>query len=167
MCYTYCFSDNTLDTRTRLSVTLYVHCLSCFKFKNKGCRQKLNTGFMPNTIFPFVHLMVFQQNSVIVTEYVSSLLTSSDFAPVNGALQRIGFDAKRWRRFTFLLSLFPPQNIVIPSTVRQGLFVKPAFLMKQAKFCDIIRGHYSLTWSSVYFESWPHFRIYLCVHIQL
>jgi hypothetical protein len=31
MCNTYCFSTATMITRTRLSVTLYVHCLSCFE----------------------------------------------------------------------------------------------------------------------------------------
>jgi hypothetical protein len=49
---------------------------------------------MANTIFLFVHLMAFQQNSMIVTEYCFSLVTSSDFAPVNLALQRIGFAVK-------------------------------------------------------------------------
>jgi hypothetical protein len=30
LCNTYCFSTATVFARTRLSVTLYVHCLSCF-----------------------------------------------------------------------------------------------------------------------------------------
>jgi len=33
--------------------------------------------------------MAFQQNSVIVTEYSSSVITCSDFAPVNTALQQM------------------------------------------------------------------------------
>jgi len=31
ICNTYCFSTATIVARTRLDVTLYVHCLSCFK----------------------------------------------------------------------------------------------------------------------------------------
>jgi len=30
ICYTDCFSSATMVARTRLNVTLYVHCLSCF-----------------------------------------------------------------------------------------------------------------------------------------
>jgi hypothetical protein len=33
ICNTYCFSTATVDRRTRLSVTLYVHCLSCWLFR--------------------------------------------------------------------------------------------------------------------------------------
>ena len=39
ICVTYCFSTTTMVTRTRLDVTLYVHCLSCFIFKNFGRHQ--------------------------------------------------------------------------------------------------------------------------------
>jgi len=31
LCNTYCFSAATVVARTRLTVTLYVHCLYCFK----------------------------------------------------------------------------------------------------------------------------------------
>jgi Pyruvate/2-oxoacid:ferredoxin oxidoreductase delta subunit len=31
ICNSYCFSTATMVSRTRLNVTSYVHCLSCFK----------------------------------------------------------------------------------------------------------------------------------------
>ena len=31
---TYCFTTATMVVRTRLSVTLYVNCLSCFRYTN-------------------------------------------------------------------------------------------------------------------------------------
>jgi len=34
---TYCFSPATTVTRTRLSVTLYVHCLPCFSISIQIC----------------------------------------------------------------------------------------------------------------------------------
>ena len=33
ICTTYCFSTTTMVSRTRLSVTLHVHCLSCLPLK--------------------------------------------------------------------------------------------------------------------------------------
>jgi hypothetical protein len=36
MCNTYCFSTETVITRTRLKVTLYVHWLSCFR-NSRNC----------------------------------------------------------------------------------------------------------------------------------
>jgi len=30
ICTSYCFSTSTVVTRTRLNITLYLHCLSCY-----------------------------------------------------------------------------------------------------------------------------------------
>jgi hypothetical protein len=129
---------------------------------------------MPNTIFPLVQLTAFENVSakLIMAEYCSfSVIKSSDLVPVYVALQRIGFDAKHLRFLPFLLSLFPPQTVVIPASALQGLLVKSAILesrpsltvgptfTEQANFCDIMLGHYTLTWPTVYFESWSHFHI--------
>ena len=34
MCNTYCFSTATMAARRRLNVTLYIHCLSCYKMNS-------------------------------------------------------------------------------------------------------------------------------------
>jgi hypothetical protein len=42
VCNAYCFSTATMVTRTGLSVTLYIHCLSCLYFGKKTRRQNLS-----------------------------------------------------------------------------------------------------------------------------
>ena len=46
ICNTYCFATATMVTRTRLNVTLYVHCLSCFTL---GPRYAETTRKLPHT----------------------------------------------------------------------------------------------------------------------
>ena len=59
VCNTYRFSTTTMVARTRLSVTLYVHCLYCYiKFdpsspcETFGGRNGIGTGFCPSTSVP-------------------------------------------------------------------------------------------------------------------
>ena len=52
MCNTYCFSTATMVMRTRLFVTLYVHCFCCLYSKCSTifrCRSKLNFSYSLNT----------------------------------------------------------------------------------------------------------------------
>ena len=41
ICNTFCFSTTTTVARTRLSVTLYVHCLSCYCMTKNACTSLL------------------------------------------------------------------------------------------------------------------------------
>ena len=38
ICDTYCFSAATMVARTRLNVTLCIHCLSCYKLRIRATR---------------------------------------------------------------------------------------------------------------------------------
>jgi hypothetical protein len=61
------------------------------------------------------------------------------------------------------------QGLLVKSVIlesRPPLTVGPTFT-EQANFCDIMLGHYTLTWQAVYFESWSHFHINSIFHIQL
>jgi hypothetical protein len=90
--------------------------------------------------FPYVHLMAFQQNSVIVTEYCSSVIASSDFAPVTLALQRIGF----WRE-TLNLFYFPLVAVSTPKHSRTRYTAARSV-------CEV-----RLPYKSATSYGWPHF----------
>ena len=57
LCNTYCFSTALIVSRTRLSVTLYVHCLSCLVLHSFSVRSE---GFYKfYNIFPMQYVLDF------------------------------------------------------------------------------------------------------------
>ena len=92
ICNTYCFSTAKIVTRTRLSGTLYVHCLSCVSF---NCN---NSAFY--LVCTNVGLMAKMDNSfnVIDTSHVHSLphiYVTSRMSGIRYFATHMWFDQKR------------------------------------------------------------------------
>jgi hypothetical protein len=58
VCNTYCFSTATMVTRTRLNITLYVHCLSRYKMVVSYHRHSLHFTFISSDILMLLYRAV-------------------------------------------------------------------------------------------------------------
>jgi hypothetical protein len=83
---TYCFSTATMVTGTRLSVTLYAHCLSCFHAwdteMRKG-REERDFAYLPTTLDSVGN--AFRQWSSI-NRLISKFVCLREFVPVLNSL---------------------------------------------------------------------------------
>ena len=68
-CNTYCFATATVVTRTRLSVRLYVHCLSCLTWK--WSHQLYNCSYLsPENFIIWTYIVTLAYVSLIWSESV-------------------------------------------------------------------------------------------------
>jgi hypothetical protein len=67
MCNNYCFSTAAMVTRTRLSVTLFVHCLNCYRRKGVCCVLLRRADWFVVTV-QFIFFLRFADR---VSQYIS------------------------------------------------------------------------------------------------